>query len=992
MNLSGEVAKMISISHYQEFLKSAIAQEIIELNFKSLSGDSAYEHLLYGLPDTERRNDGRLRDKWLKRYEHLNDGGWWCGTIDPLTGQESDWGCFKPDKPRIDHEKGKPLKYEHPPKVPSNAFFLKVTWENGLKIATKCSFEDSYKERMAEAIGIATIETFLKTEDTETFLKTEDTGFWQWVKTNLVPIIITEGAKKTACLLSAGYCAIGLSGIYGGYRQERDYYQDAIGLPYLIPQLIPFATPEREISFCFDNDPKPKTKQAVKQATLKTGNLFRFKGSQVSVVTWNSTEKGVDDLIAATNQAYFDSVYESRISLSDFKIGEVLDLSPYVDLYIHERYLPDGLVPPDAAQLIGIKSVQGTGKTEWLARLIEPLLGQGKKVIAIVHREQLAVALAHRFGIDYRTEIRKSETKGIFGYTLCIDSLHPKANPKFNPSEWEGATVILDEVEQVLWHLLAGATCQNQRVSILKTFKELLNVVVSTRGKFYLADADLSPISIKYIESLIDQKVERWIVQNTFKPKKKKLYVYDEESDLLGAACKAVEQGRKILFLTDGQKHKSTWGTRVLEQYFNRRFSDLRILRIDSESVSDPKHPAMGCMENLNSLIQNYDVVLASPTIETGISIDSNHFDDVYCISHGVQTVDGVSQFLERVRSDIPRHIWVAGFSPNQVGNGSNDIRSLLAGEHKKSKFNLQQLTQAGYNERACFEDDLATQPSLLAWAKRGAIINAQVGRFKESLLNKLSDRYDFLSPEVTGDGEVRKDEIKETKAKVYGAYCNNVSKQQNPTNPEYKALKEKRAKTEDERLIERKGKLCRRYATEDIQADLVRLDDDGWYEKIKLHYYLTVGRHLVTERDNKRLQSLTENDPEIFKPDLNKACLSGRISALSLIDVKQFFNRETEFSSESLQGFFEKINNPQTRSQFKLIFGFSFGEKESPIAVVQRLLGMMGLKLEFVRQERRDDGKRVRIYRGCGINPDGRQPIFERWYRLEQLAQNVAA
>ena len=973
--------------HYQEWLDSCVNEEIINLNVKTLSGTTPHEYLLYGLPDSDRRNDGRLRDYWLRRYGHLDYGGWWCNGIDPLTGSESEWGCFKPDKPKIDPEKGKPIKYEHPPKVPTSAFFLKVPWGIGLKIAINCGLENSYRERIADLIGITATEIFLKTEDTE---------FWQWVKaTPEINLLITEGAKKAASLLSTGYCTIGLSGIWNGVRQPLDDWGNVSSLPYLIPQLEPFAVLGREMSFCFDNDPKPKTKQAVRKATLKTGNLFKSKGCGVSVITWDSSSKGVDDLIAAKGLSYFDAVYNSRISLADYKLSEVLDLSPYVNLTVNERYLSESLVPPATAQLIGIKSWQGTGKTEWLARKIERLLTIGKRVIVIVHREQLAIALANRFGIDYRTAISTSETKGIFGYALCIDSLHPFANPKFNPQSWEEATVILDEVEQVIRHLLLGDTCINHRVAILKAFKELLQVVISTGGKICLTDADLSPISINYIQQLIGKDVETWVVENTFIPNKgkRKIYVYSDQSLVIQKACEAVASGKTILIHTDGQKHKSKWGTRNLEYYLKKKFPHARILRIDKDSVSDTKHPAYGCMGNLNDVLKNYDIVLASPTIETGVSIDEYIFDYVYCISHAVQSVDSVCQTLERYRLDVERHIYIHPYSTNRIGNGSFEIRGLLAGIQGKTSANLNQLIKAGIScEIAVIEDDLSISPSLLAYAKMACVLNSQAGNFKDHVLAKLIKMgYEVIHVSDEKDEAVQH-EIIESKEELYETHCESVIASSNPTDLEYKELKEKRSKTEDERLKERKGKLVRRYQTENIDKELVKKDDDGWCEKILLHYYLTVGRNLLSERDKKILNKYKDaGDGQIFKPDLNNSLLSSKIAALELLGINQFFDPSAFFTSDKLQGWFDRINNPVTRSQMKLIFGISINpSKDTPMAVAQRLLDLMGLKCDFTGWHR-VEGKAKRFYSCCNQNPDGRQAVFERWLSQSQYDEAAA-
>ena len=69
--------------HLQEWLNSGVDEEIFDLNVRSLSGTLPYEYLLYS-PKISRRNDGRLRDRDLKKYQHIELGGWWCSGVDPL--------------------------------------------------------------------------------------------------------------------------------------------------------------------------------------------------------------------------------------------------------------------------------------------------------------------------------------------------------------------------------------------------------------------------------------------------------------------------------------------------------------------------------------------------------------------------------------------------------------------------------------------------------------------------------------------------------------------------------------------------------------------------------------------------------------------------------------------------------------------------------------------------------------------------------------------
>ena len=112
----------------------------------------------------------------------------------------------------------------------------------------------------------------------------EDCDFWAWViATPKLIVTPTEGVKKTGSLLSAGCLAIGLPGIYSGYRSNKD---GVPCIPHLIPQLDVFATEGREIAFCFDNDSKPATIANVKIATAKTGKLLQRKGCDASVISW----------------------------------------------------------------------------------------------------------------------------------------------------------------------------------------------------------------------------------------------------------------------------------------------------------------------------------------------------------------------------------------------------------------------------------------------------------------------------------------------------------------------------------------------------------------------------------------------------------------------------------------------------------------------------------------------------------------------------------
>lgn len=277
--------------HYNEWIASKVDPEIIKLNVTSLSGNAAYERLLYALGEDARRNDGRLREKWIERYNHLDKGGWWCGGIDPLTFTNSDWGCFKPDDPKtID---GKPIKYEHPPQTATEIFALKIPDNIWKRIANRFPSLPSPKEGEI---------------------------FWKaLINSPEVPLVITEGAKKAGALLTAGYPAIALPGINSGYRNDG-------GEKKLIPDLEVFATEGREIIIAFDQDKRFKTRLRVKDAIKTYKSLFAGKNAKkplckVSVLAWDG-EKGIDDLIASRGENECHRIFRDRLVYEDWFVGE----------------------------------------------------------------------------------------------------------------------------------------------------------------------------------------------------------------------------------------------------------------------------------------------------------------------------------------------------------------------------------------------------------------------------------------------------------------------------------------------------------------------------------------------------------------------------------------------------------------------------------------------------------------------------------------------
>ncbi|BAY95932.1 MULTISPECIES: AAA family ATPase [unclassified Tolypothrix] len=303
----GEAPERLDSQHLRELVEdSAIHPEIATRNFKSLHQTldwehEAWEYLMYSdrLPRT---NTGKLSSDFMSKYTHIESGGWWCDAgVNPKSfanlqpGDKPDrklWGCYKPNNPRQKADKpGKFIKYEHPPKTELSIFLLDVPDDIADRIYEKFGVQPSESDRVS--------------------------GFWYCVWRHNLPVTITEGAKKAASLLSQGHPAIGLPGIYAGYRSKDEKREKMKAR--LMDELAVFATPEREITFCFDYETRPETQRNIEIAISRTGRLLEEQGASVSVVTLPGPSKGVDDLIVAQGALAYEKAYSEASTLKAWR-------------------------------------------------------------------------------------------------------------------------------------------------------------------------------------------------------------------------------------------------------------------------------------------------------------------------------------------------------------------------------------------------------------------------------------------------------------------------------------------------------------------------------------------------------------------------------------------------------------------------------------------------------------------------------------------------
>ncbi|MGB3758821.1 MAG: DUF3854 domain-containing protein [Rivularia sp. (in: cyanobacteria)] len=520
----------LTSNEYQELaIDSAIHPALIAANFKHIAGAIVYDYLFIS-KDLPRTNPGRITSGYLKRYAHAEHGGLWISGLDPHNNwRPMEWGRFKPTYPRID-EKGRFVKYESPPKTPNRVTYFDIP--------------DCIWDKVAKRYGI-------KRYNSPLALRLRDRlhplNFWEWVVAHPeIPIILCEGEKKAAALLSLGFVAIALPGIWNGRVGRKDFDER------LHPDLLPLAQPGRKFQILFDHETKFKTRWAVFQATIRTGKAVEAVGSQCEVITLPGPEKGVDDFASARKKdadVLLTAIINDAKSLDDYRRsfhishrGLSSKYKPHVRVNV--KYLSDAIKLPSSG-LVVLSSDMGTGKTELMRkwRLEHPNV----KFLNNGHRVNLLKNLSERLQTDMYSSLSYGDLAKAKALSITIDSLH-----KLNTEALEYGCVFIDEACQYLTHLLTSKTCRQYRAQIL----EVLQYIVYNAPLVVIADAHMDDITVDFFLAMRPKGEEPLIFVNDWKNGDRFIHWYEgkDSSSLVAQVSTALMTGQKIMVVADSKK------------------------------------------------------------------------------------------------------------------------------------------------------------------------------------------------------------------------------------------------------------------------------------------------------------------------------------------------------------------------------------------------------------------------------------------------------
>lgn len=855
-----------------------------------------------------------------------------------------------------DAKKGKSRKYETPIGNGSRVYLPDVPLHIRRKIAQRYGICDPYfvPNRSARRHGISMA------------------PFWDWIEQHPeIPLVPTEGGKKGLALLSQGFVPLALYGVSGGY-----YAKDTLGNPinpYLTPDMARFAVLGRRLLLAFDQDTAEKTRRKVSVALSRFGRLLSAAtGTDPMVVTWNSQAgKGVDDLIVNKGVEAWLAALAKAMPLDHWQIWQRLEnrLTYTTNLHLNTYDLSTlSLASLPEEGILAIASAKGTGKTKFIAQTVQST-GQ---VLGAGHRVALMRNLCERLKLDYRGDLDRVQGQFInqAGYSLrigfCVDSLLA-----IDPQKFQGCDLIIDELVQVLRHLITSSTCakDGKRPVLLARFKELVRVA----RRVIVADADLDNASLHYLQELRGQANQLFLIRNDYQPQSYPVSFLDcpNHSIITARLLAEVGQlatGQVVLAATDSKRT-----SKVIARQIQKQYPDRRILLINSETSGCEAEREF--IETPDAVLKRgeYDVIVVSPSMATGVSIESKGaIAKVYGIFNGVSSTDAdMAQALDRVREPVPRVVWCAeqGRNYSPVSRSVNPIE--LKRHLQEQTSATVQLVRSSLNAaalEAIAQYDWQADPHVNLWAKIGAEQNCSMSHLRTALLVRLRFEGKQVNVEVAQSNAVIQEKLKATRSEITQLDAEALVTAAVLTSSEVLQLEQKEVLSpEDSKAIARYY-FCDFYGIDSSALTLEMIIDDKngrrRGELLNLEAQLFPG--LAADRTAKALERQALWSQGLCPWDISKAEL--RRLLREKLRLNDFLDPDKEWTEEDLEEYATEARKHSVVIKQLCHFTVSNALREdgkpklSDTQIIHQLLSQMGVK---VKLHWRGSGKnKHRVYR----------------------------
>lgn len=632
-----------------------------------------------------------------------------------------------------------------------------------------------------------------------------------------------------------------------------------------------------------------------------------------------------------------------------------------------------------------IKSPKGSGKTHSLAKLVSHLKSyphptrRGKtlsqNIILIGHRQSLISESASKLGLECYLDTGGIDTKMVpvmtsqgsiryetrkpRHYAICLDSLYSRMRLQ---TERYGV-VIIDESEQVFSHFLS-----EHMESPDRNFNVLSELMRRAEYVFCL-DADLGRITLSGVmsclgrrrgEDLPDERRDYkklYCFLNDYQPGKRKISIYAGKNDLLNDLRQSIKAGKRCYVV--GNSRKFILG---LHEAFSQVYKSKKFRVMVSDYGDDEDNRAF--LKNIKTEILNYDVVMSSPYVGTGIDItfpdNEVKVDCVYGFFEGaINTHFDIDQQLGRVRHPGEVKAWIM---PKRR-NFSTDRRKVL------QEF-LDRETRRGlkvYFDHNGGHSYAGEDPFLELLTDVLIVRNKSMNALKYNFIDYK--KYNGWDVELVAQDE---------KEKAKGSVINKAGRHQQQIRMreriltarditfkeamDIKKLKDKNEPLTDDQKAANEKYWLGKFYHEEVTEKLLTLDDQGKLrERIEmLEILIDPGMKVMTHHEFKN--DLTKlygyRDDKYDRKVIERVVfLRETLTRAGLFDPQTYSLRfDVQYSTNTLVEFINFMQSNEERLQRLFEKEVNSDVAVRPVVQLRTILGFVGIKQQQVKRDRGGD------------------------------------
>lgn len=739
------------------------------------------------------------------------------------------------------------------------------------------------------------------------------------------------------------------------------------------------------------------------QATKESPDIDELPPHRLKFVSQKSRKKGIRLL---TPEAFFQARTRAIATQKARAAQKALNTLTYTPTQVlNQPYLTD-IHLPKPGSLLFVSSPMNTGKTTLMGRLTREFEARHPegKVRGIGYRNGLLRQTGEKLKIPLAADLELDTRRHTLAYinyalkvSLCIDSLL-----KLELSEYDGALILLDEVDAVLRHLFLSETCDQRRAQIMTHFQALLRHVIATNGYIVCMEANLTDLALDTLRNITGADTPMELVVNHWQSQPWEVTLGSgSDSGFIHYLVSCCLAGEKLIVATDSQRFAER-----LERMFAKLAPAAKVFRADGKTAETKG--VQNFLTNPNEVIEREqpDLLIYSPTMESGGDITSEWFDRMGFYLVNLETRAQV-QMLGRVRPPIPRVGYVLEYAnPDESGRAlrpdvlKRDLRTNVAEAAQLTQLAVELAKQENPDKpdwlkklNELLNPNLETPEELWVtagcqyqcrWNGARADMRANLVKALQSAGHRVTERDFAKFGEIKELGEEIKEELEEEEAtKLSEADDTHVT-------PDLaRRMLESPGTTEEERFQARKALLRERLPGIDLTQDFLLkavVQENGYLLQATTLLWYCLHTGVAHEQDRKKLTHHLKQ-PFVYLPKVKeispKVALLQRSGLLALIGEREY--RDTDEDLASFREWAQK-----NRWEIRRVLGLQITERQNAIEVLSKFLKKVGYKLESRRLGPR--GARQRVYRIANLEDGYREEILEALTRRFEVILSSSA